>query len=144
MAGEEVDLTVYATKAGTAMQESFADWLLEVTEYDPATAKTKGDAFRRGVILGAYLRPTFQRSEANHSRWEEQRAAKEEEAEERAAKRAAAKAAAKAEKPAKAAPAAPAKAAKAAKPAAPAKVAKGGPRKAAAKPVTDDDGNSPF
>jgi len=63
------ELSAYATKAASDMQVRFADWLLDQTEYDPAKAKSKEEAFRAGVALGAYLRPTFQRSEANHEAW---------------------------------------------------------------------------
>lgn len=136
MAKDDADLTVYADKPATRMQEHFADWLLEETGYDPSKAKTKEEAFRAGVTLGAYLRPTFQRSETNHGRREDDRAAKEEASEARAEKRAAKSV------PAKAAKAVPAKASKAKAPAATA--GKGGPRKASAKPVADADNNSPF
>jgi hypothetical protein len=65
------DLSAYATKAPSDMQVRFADWLLEETGYDPAKAKSKEEAFRAGVALGAYLRPTFQRSDTNHGAWKD-------------------------------------------------------------------------
>src|SRR5215471_17503894 len=71
MARDKGDLTGYATKPPSDMHVRFADWLLEQTEYDPAKAKSKEEAFRAGVALGAYLRPTFQRSDTNHEAWEE-------------------------------------------------------------------------
>jgi hypothetical protein len=65
---QDQDLTKYADKPGTPMHDAFVEWMLDETGYDPNSAKTKADAFARGVILGAYLRPTYQRSEANHDR----------------------------------------------------------------------------
>lgn len=128
-AAEEVDLTVYAAKSPTSMHERFSDWLLEETGYDPATAKSKAEAFRRGVSLGGFLRPTFQASDANRAGREEAKA--ERQAEEKAAKPA------KAAKAVKAAPAT-----EAPKPAAP--KGKGGPRKSAPKAATEDANSSPF
>jgi hypothetical protein len=127
----EVDFTVYATKTPTPMQARFADWLLEETEYSPGTAKTKEEAFRMGVALGAYLRPTYQASDANKSGREEALAEKPAKVEKapKATK-------VKAEKPAKAAPAAPPARAKGVKAA--------GPRKAAAKSAAADTSDSPF
>jgi hypothetical protein len=68
MADEDQDLTKYADKPGTAMHDAFVEWLKDETGYNPSAAKSKDEAFERGVILGAYLRPTYQRSEANMDR----------------------------------------------------------------------------
>lgn len=68
---EAPDLTVYATKPPSAMHVRFAEWIEEETGYTPSAEKTKDAAFLMGVALGAYLRPTFQRSEANHDAWKD-------------------------------------------------------------------------
>jgi hypothetical protein len=126
----ETDFTVYANKTPTPMQERFADWLLEETAYDPTKAKTKEEAFRMGVALGAFLRPTYQASDANQS------ARSAAAAPERAPKAKAAKPQGRTAKPATepvAMPAVPK-----------AKAGKGGPRKAAPKSANVDASDSPF
>jgi hypothetical protein len=81
MAEEEKDYTEYATKPATPLQERFAPWLLEKTGYNPATAKTKADAFADGVRLSVFLRIPFQASPENRAATEELRAQRAEEAE---------------------------------------------------------------
>lgn len=130
----ETDFTVYATKTPTTMQARFADWLLEETEYDPSKAKSKEEAFRMGVALGAYLRPTYQASDANQSARKETREA----APEKAVKTPRAAKAAKVAAEAPAAPVATPKPTKAAK------TAKGGPKRAAARPASAEASDSPF
>jgi hypothetical protein len=61
----EVDYPAYATKPATDLQERFAAWIPEVTEYDPAAAKTKLAAFNDGVRLATALRMHFQASPEN-------------------------------------------------------------------------------
>jgi hypothetical protein len=95
MAEDEQDLTRYADKPPTAMHEAFIEWLLDETGYDPNSAKSKGEAFAKGVALGAYLRPTYQKSDANHDRPNFARRAAEESAPKSAKKAAAAAPAAK-------------------------------------------------
>jgi hypothetical protein len=127
-AAVETDLTVYANKVPTTMQARFADWLLEETTYDPASAKTKEQAFRMGVALGAFLRPTYQASDANQAARAESRAAETSVAKPVKLQGRKAKAT---ETPAPTP--APAKA----------KATKGGPRKAAARPASEAS-DSPF
>jgi hypothetical protein len=66
----EKDFLAYAEKPPTPLQAHLADWLLEKTEYDPARAKSKADAFRRGVQLSAALRMEHQKSPENAERRE--------------------------------------------------------------------------
>jgi hypothetical protein len=61
----ERDLTIYADKEPTDLQERFAVWIPEATGYDPATAKTKTEAFEEGVRLATALRMIFQASPEN-------------------------------------------------------------------------------
>ena len=65
MTTEEKDYTEYADKPATDLQERFVPWLLDKTGYNPATAKTKADAFAAGVRLSVYLRIPFQASPEN-------------------------------------------------------------------------------
>lgn len=62
---DEKDYTEYADKPATDLQERFVPWLLDKTGYNPATAKTKADAFAAGVRLSVYLRIPFQASPEN-------------------------------------------------------------------------------
>lgn len=71
----EPDYTAYADKAPTDLQERFAAWIPEVTEYDPSSAKTKVEAFNEGVRLGTALRMEFQRSPENQELLKEKKAA---------------------------------------------------------------------
>jgi hypothetical protein len=71
----EPDYTAYANKPPTDLQERFAAWIPEVTEYDPSSAKTKQEAFEEGVRLGTALRMEFQRSPENQELLKEKKAA---------------------------------------------------------------------
>jgi len=73
----EVDYTKYVGKAPTDLQERFAEWILDKTEYDPSSEKTKAAAFAEGVRLGVALRMPFQRSDENQAVLEERREANE-------------------------------------------------------------------
>lgn len=73
---EEIDYTVYADKPPTDLQERFTDWILDKTEYDPASEKTKKEAFAEGVRLGVALRMKFQASPENQAVLEERKAAR--------------------------------------------------------------------
>lgn len=98
----ESDYTAYVDRPASTMQAHFLDWLLEKTEYDPATAKTKAAAFEAGVRLGTALRGAHQASPENQERLALARKAAEEAVEKAATKPAKAAAPAKAVKPAKA------------------------------------------
>jgi hypothetical protein len=62
-----MDLPSYANKPITALQKSFADWVIEKTGYDPQNAKTKRDAYYDGIRLGAQLRMAHQASPENQA-----------------------------------------------------------------------------
>lgn len=79
---DEVDYTTYADKPATDLQERFAEWITDKTEYDPSAAKTKQAAFEDGVRLSVFLRIPFQKSPEN------QEARAEKAAEPKAAKKA--------------------------------------------------------
>lgn len=121
------DPTVYLTKPATKLQERFAIWIKEEVGYNPATAKTKDEAFLEGVRIATATRMVFQASDFNRAANAEAKAAREAEAGEpaeaptpkpaKATKAAPAKAAPAKSTAAKATKAAPAKAAKAAAPA---------------------------
>lgn len=72
-----VDLTAYVTKAPTPLQAREPDWIMENTEYDPASAKTKEEAFRMGVKLCLNVHKFFQVSDENRAATAEAREAKE-------------------------------------------------------------------
>jgi hypothetical protein len=120
---QSTDPKTYLDKAPTALQRRFADYIVSEVGYNPATAKSKQEAFEEGVRIATATRMVFQASTFN-------REGRAEEIANRPAK------APKTPKLAKTA--APAKAAKAAKaaPAAEAKPAKATRRRAAA-PVED-------
>lgn len=63
----EGDFTRYASLAPTPLQERFGPWIMEKTGYDPATAKSKQEAFLAGVRLAVALRIPFQASPENKS-----------------------------------------------------------------------------
>src|SRR5688572_11199144 len=83
---DEKDYTVFADKPATPLQEDFAEWIPEVTGYDPAAAKSKQAAFDAGVRLAVSLRIPYQASDHNKTRTAEMRAANAKERAERAAK----------------------------------------------------------
>lgn len=62
-----VDYTTYASKAPTDLQSRFAEWIVEKVEIDPATFKTKQQAFEEGVRLAVALRIPFQASPENQA-----------------------------------------------------------------------------
>lgn len=95
---DEKDYTEYRDKPPTDLQTRFVPWLLEQTGYNPATAKTKADAFADGVRLSVYLRIPFQASPENKEATQTSRARRAEEAAARAAEREEAKAAKAAER----------------------------------------------
>lgn len=78
---DEKDYSEYRDKPPTPLQERFDDWIIEKTGYNPATAKTKQQAFEDGVRLSVYLRIPFQASPENRAATEELRAQRAEEAE---------------------------------------------------------------
>jgi hypothetical protein len=144
---QEPDFAAIVAKPPTALQEHFHTWVLEKTEYDPAKAKTKAEAFAEGIRIGTALRGVHQASPENQERLAEAKAAREAAAAvaepkpaKAAAKAAPAKAAAKAA-PAKKAAAPPAEAPQATK-RAPAKKAPG--RKATPAVVVSEDDEAPF
>jgi hypothetical protein len=105
MAKEQSDVSTYLTKPATTLQSRFAEYIKTEVGYDPATAKTKAEAFAEGVRLATATRMIFQASDFN----------REATAAERSAKALAAEAETPAEpKPAKPAKTAPVKKAKAA------------------------------
>lgn len=120
------DFASYKDKPATELQQELAAWICEKTGYDPATAKSKQQAFLDGIRLGASLRMEHQASPENQASILRRRKA----AEERAiAKSAALPAAKEAPEGAEAPRRRPGKVAKAA---APAPEAKAEPVKAAA------------
>jgi cytoskeletal protein RodZ len=125
------DLTTYANKPATTLQERFADWIIEEVGVVFSTQKEM-TAFRDGVRLSKALIMRYQASDAN----------KEATAAEKAERESAAPAE-EAPKPAK--KAAPAKAAPAAKPV-PAKAAPAAKRgrKPAAAATADPTTDAPF
>lgn len=58
----------YAAKEPTDLHEHLSDWIQEKTGYDPASAKSKQQAFLKGVQLGALLRMDHQASPENQER----------------------------------------------------------------------------
>jgi hypothetical protein len=87
---EPVDATTYLDKAPTVLQARFAGWIKDEVGYNPATAKTKAEAFEEGVRLATATRMVFQASDFNREANAAQQAAN-------AKARAAAKAAKEAE-----------------------------------------------
>lgn len=85
----ELDFAVYASKVPSDLQRRFAEWIPEVTEFDPSNCKTKQDAFEEGVRLATALRMHFQRSPENQELLEQRRAGSEAQAEVKSAKKAA-------------------------------------------------------
>jgi hypothetical protein len=67
------DLTTYADKAPTLLQERFADWLIEQVGVNFATQKEMA-SFREGVRLSTALRMRYQASDENKAANEEERA----------------------------------------------------------------------
>lgn len=61
----EKDYSTYLDKAPTDMQDRFRAWIEEVVGYNPATAKTKAEAFAEGARLATALRMDFQSSPEN-------------------------------------------------------------------------------
>lgn len=59
------DYTSYATAKPTPLQVDFTGWITDKTGYDPASAKSKAEAFAEGVRLGVALRIPFQASDEN-------------------------------------------------------------------------------
>lgn len=133
--GVERDLTQYATKPATASLEYYAEWIPEATGYDPAAAKSKQEAFERGVYLAVTLHRDFQTSPENQEFKERLKATRAEEAEAARAEREEAKAAKQAEREAAAAAKEQAKAERAASEK-PAKAAKATATRPAAKKAT--------
>lgn len=68
MSDGEKDYTSYAKKDPTDLHSHLAEWIKDKTEYDPATAKSKAEAFQKGVQLGALLRMDHQSSPENQER----------------------------------------------------------------------------
>ena len=67
-------------KKATPLQERFAGWLQsDAVGYDPATAKSKREAFEEGVRLAVSLRIPFQASDFNREATAAERARREEE-----------------------------------------------------------------
>jgi hypothetical protein len=67
MGTREINFEAYRDKPVTPLQEHFADWIVEKTGYDPSSAKTKHEAFLRGVALGTALRQAHQASPENQA-----------------------------------------------------------------------------
>lgn len=66
MAREQKAPSDYVDQDATELQERFVEYLLsEEVGADPASCKSKGDAFALGVKLGTSLRIVFQRSDFN-------------------------------------------------------------------------------
>lgn len=85
---EAEDFSPYLEKGPTDLQARFTDWLKgEAVGYDPATAKTKAEAFAEGVRLATALRMKFQASPENQEELEARRLAKEEEQQAKSSKR---------------------------------------------------------
>lgn len=95
---DEKDYTEYRDKPPTDLQTRFSPWILEKTGYNPATAKTKQQAFEDGVRLSVYLRIPFQASPENKEATAEKRAGRAEEIEAARRQREEAKAAKAAER----------------------------------------------
>lgn len=75
---EAEDFSGYLEKGPTDLQARFTDWLKgDAVGYNPASAKTKAEAFAEGVRLSTALRMKFQASPENQELLEERRAAKE-------------------------------------------------------------------
>ena len=72
---EERDYTVYVDKKFTPLQTEFHDWVLEKTGVDPATYKTKAEAFAEGLRLSMALRSAHQASPENQESIARRRAA---------------------------------------------------------------------
>lgn len=76
---EAGDFSGYLEKGPTDLQARFTDWLQgDAVGYNPASAKTKAEAFAEGVRLATALRMKFQASPENQEELEARRAAKEE------------------------------------------------------------------
>lgn len=74
----ERDYTAAVDKPISELQQHLHDWLLDKTEYDPAKAKTKAEAFLMGVKLTVQLRMQHQASPENQERQAAAEAAREE------------------------------------------------------------------
>lgn len=65
----KTDFTKYPAKEPSSLHLHFANWIKEKTNFDPSRdARSKEDAFLRGVQLGTLLRQVHQRSPENRER----------------------------------------------------------------------------
>lgn len=73
-AEQEPDYTYALGQAPTSLQRRFADFIMsEEVGYNPATAKSKEEAFREGVRMAVQLRIPFQASATNREATEQER-----------------------------------------------------------------------
>ncbi len=61
----EGDFTRYLDQPPTPLQARFVGWIMDKVGYDPATAKSKQEAFAAGVKFAVALRIPFQASPEN-------------------------------------------------------------------------------
>lgn len=68
MAESEKDYAAYAAKDPTDLHTHLAEWIKDKSGYDPTKAKSKEEAYLKGVQLGALLRMDHQSSPENQQR----------------------------------------------------------------------------